>query len=68
MRPGLWQVIIVIAIILFLFGAKKIPDLARSLGKAKGEFKKGLKEGEVAFKEGAAEAEEKIPESAKELA
>ena len=67
MRPGLWQVIIVIAIILFLFGAKKIPDLARSLGKAKGEFKKGLKEGEVAFKEGAAEAE-KSAEPAKEIA
>ena len=68
MRPGLWQVIIVVAIILFLFGAKKIPDLARSLGKAKGEFKKGLKEGEVAFKEGAAEAEAKADEPAKELA
>ena len=28
-----------------LFGGKKIPELARSLGKAKGEFKKGLAEG-----------------------
>ena len=46
MRPGFWQVILVVAIIIVLFGAKKIPDLARSLGKAKGEFKKGLEEGE----------------------
>lgn len=57
MRPGLWQIIIVVLIIAVLFGAKKIPDLARSLGKAKGEFKKGLKEGEVAFKKAAAESE-----------
>lgn len=46
MRPGIGQVLICIAIIAVLFGAKKIPELARSLGKAKGEFKKGLAEGE----------------------
>ena len=46
MRPGLWQVVICVIIIAVLFGAKKIPELARSLGKAKGEFKKGLAEGE----------------------
>jgi len=28
-----------------LFGAKKLPELARSMGKASGEFKKGIKEG-----------------------
>ncbi len=43
---GPWQLIIVIAVIALLFGGKKIPELARSLGKAKGEFKKGLAEGE----------------------
>lgn len=48
MRPGLWQIILVVAIIAVLFGAKKIPELARSIGKAKGEFKKGLAEGEKA--------------------
>ena len=46
MRPGIWQVLIVVALIAILFGAKKIPELARSIGKAKGEFKKGLIEGE----------------------
>ncbi len=46
MRPGFWQVVIVVAIVAVLFGAKRIPELARSLGKAKGEFQKGLKEGE----------------------
>jgi sec-independent protein translocase protein TatA len=46
MRPGIWQVVIVVVLIAVLFGAKKIPELARALGKAKGEFKKGLAEGE----------------------
>lgn len=39
------QIVICVALILLLFGGKKIPELARSLGKAKGEFKKGLTEG-----------------------
>ena len=56
MRPGVIQVIIVVAIIIVLFGAKKIPDLARSLGKAKGEFKKGLAEGAKEEEEAAKEA------------
>jgi len=42
------QLLICLAVLLLLFGGKKIPDLARSLGKAKGEFKKGLAEGEKA--------------------
>ena len=43
---GPLQLLICLAVLLLLFGGKKIPDLARSLGKAKGEFKKGLAEGE----------------------
>ena len=36
---------IVLAIIALLFGGAKLPKLARSLGSAKGEFEKGLREG-----------------------
>ncbi len=43
---GPWQLLIVVLVIALLFGGSKIPELARSLGKAKGEFKKGLAEGE----------------------
>ena len=67
MRPGLWQILIVVLIVAVLFGAKKIPELARSIGKAKGEFKKGLAEGERIEKEAEAAAE-KTEEAAKELA
>ena len=37
-------VIIVVAVL--IFGAKKIPELAKTFGKAKGEFEKGKIEGE----------------------
>ena len=43
---GPWQIVICIIVIALLFGGKKIPELARALGKAQGEFSKGLKEGE----------------------
>ena len=46
MRFGPWEIVIVAVLIVVLLGGKKIPELARSLGKAKGEFKKGLAEGE----------------------
>jgi sec-independent protein translocase protein TatA len=49
MIPGLPQVgatelIILLSIILLLFGAKRIPELARSLGRGKREFHKGASE------------------------
>ena len=41
---GLQELIIILLIILFLFGAKKLPEIARSLGKAKKEFEKAGKD------------------------
>ncbi|MGI0069505.1 MAG: twin-arginine translocase TatA/TatE family subunit, partial [Nitrosopumilaceae archaeon] len=34
-------IIIVVVIAILIFGVKKIPELARTFGKAKGEFEKG---------------------------
>jgi len=42
------DILIVLGIVAVLFGGSKLPQLARSLGSAKGEFEKGLKEGEKA--------------------
>ena len=41
---GPTELIIILVVVLLLFGAKKLPDLARSIGKSTSEFKKGLKE------------------------
>ena len=40
-------IIIGIIALVVVFGAKKVPEMARSIGRAQGEFKKGLKEGAV---------------------
>jgi sec-independent protein translocase protein TatA len=45
-----WVWIILIVAVL-IFGAKKIPELAKTLGKAKGEFEKGKIEGEKELKD-----------------
>jgi sec-independent protein translocase protein TatA len=39
-------IIVVVVIGVLIFGAKKIPELAKTFGKAKGEFEKGRIEGE----------------------
>jgi sec-independent protein translocase protein TatA len=41
---GTQDLLIALAIGVFFFGAKKLPELSRSLGKAMSEFKKGLEE------------------------
>ncbi|MDF1595074.1 MAG: twin-arginine translocase TatA/TatE family subunit [Acidimicrobiia bacterium] len=39
------ELLIILAIVLLLFGARKLPDLARSLGASAKEFRKGLEAG-----------------------
>ena len=41
--PGGMEFLIILAIIIILFGAKKIPDLAKGIGSGIKEFRKGLK-------------------------
>jgi sec-independent protein translocase protein TatA len=45
---GPTELIIILLIILLIFGGAKLPQLARSLGKAQSEFKKGSEEGDAA--------------------
>jgi sec-independent protein translocase protein TatA len=42
---GFPELVIILVVILVLFGAKKIPDLAKGIGQGIKEFKKGIKEG-----------------------
>jgi sec-independent protein translocase protein TatA len=39
-----WMIVLIIGVVV-IFGASKLPQIARNVGKAQGEFKKGLKEG-----------------------
>jgi len=45
---GMQELIVILVILLLLFGAKKIPELARGLGRGIHEFKRDVKEGEEA--------------------
>lgn len=40
------ELLLIIGAIMLLFGAKKVPEFARSLGRAKQEFKRGTDEPE----------------------
>ena len=61
MRPGVLEIVIILFVILLLFGARKLPDLARALGRSLSEFKRGREDGDKALDsdagaEGASEA------------
>jgi sec-independent protein translocase protein TatA len=40
---GPWQIVLIIAVVLLMFGGKKIPELMKGLGKGMSEFKKASK-------------------------
>ncbi|HIE10903.1 MAG TPA: twin-arginine translocase TatA/TatE family subunit [Kiritimatiellae bacterium] len=45
-RPGIAELVLVLAVLLLLFGAKRLPELARALGRSLSEFRRGRQEGE----------------------
>lgn len=47
---GVPEILLIVFVILLLFGAKKLPELARSLGKSLNEFKRGQAEDDSAEK------------------
>lgn len=42
--PGVWQIVIVVAVVVLLFGGKKIPELMRGIGGGIKEFKDASKD------------------------
>ncbi len=58
--PSMPELLIILAIVVLLFGAKKIPDLAKGLGTGIKDFKKAIKEDE---KKESIDAEEKTADT-----
>jgi sec-independent protein translocase protein TatA len=48
---GLTEVLVILVVLILLFGAKRLPDLARSIGKSLNEFKKGREDGAASEEE-----------------
>ena len=63
---GTEEWLIILLIVVIFFGAAKIPQLARSLGKAKGEFEKGARESREEMAKADSE-DERILRAAKEM-
>ena len=51
MGIGFWEIILIVAVIVLLFGATQIPKIARSLGEGLKEFKKAVKDAKEKDKE-----------------
>ena len=58
--PSMPELLIVLAIVVLLFGAKKIPDLAKGMGKGIKDFKKAIKDDEEDVKEVASKTEDAV--------
>jgi len=56
---GLREWIIIAFIILLIFGSKRLPELARSIGKALSEFRKGMRDVQDELQKGEEPGEEK---------
>ncbi len=41
---GTWEIVAIVAVVLLLFGGKKIPELMKGLGKGVKSFKEGMNE------------------------
>jgi sec-independent protein translocase protein TatA len=63
--PGWPETIFILIVVVLLFGAKRLPELARGLGQAMGEFKKARDEFEREIRNVTAEGEVKTPSDKK---
>jgi TatA/E family protein of Tat protein translocase len=59
--PGWPETIFILVVVVLLFGAKKLPELARGLGQSLGEFKKARDEFEREVRKSTADIEVKEP-------
>ena len=55
---GTWEIVAIVAVVLLLFGGRKIPELMKGLGKGVKSFKEGMNEVEKEVKEAESKADE----------
>ena len=55
---GTWEIVAIVAVIVLLFGGKKIPELMKGVGKGVKSFKEGMNEVEKEVKEAESKADE----------
>ena len=59
---GQWEILAVVLVALLLFGGKKLPELAKGLGKSITNFKSGLSEGQEDETETTAQQGKEVPQ------
>ena len=59
--PGWPEIVFILVIVVLLFGAKKLPELARAIGQSLGEFKKGRDDIERELRKSVADLDVKEP-------
>jgi len=42
-RPGPWEIILIVAVVIIIFGPKRLPELGRGIGQFFTNFKKSMK-------------------------
>ena len=57
--PGGWEILVIALFVIIFFGAKKIPEIARGMGRGIREFKDATKEIKTEIEEGSKVQEEK---------
>lgn len=65
---GAQELLLILLVLLLLFGAKKIPEIAKGLGKSVSEFKKGMRDIEDEIKKEEFKKEDNSSEDKKKLA
>ncbi len=65
--PGGWELVLIVGVVLLLFGGKKIPELAKGLGKGIKDFKQAVNEDDEPVVEKAKELEAKAEQAADEV-
>ncbi|HUT23854.1 MAG TPA: twin-arginine translocase TatA/TatE family subunit [Sumerlaeia bacterium] len=60
--PGGWEIVILFAIILIIFGPKRLPELSRAIGRSITDFKRGMRDIKEDIDTAGEESDLQVPE------